>query len=164
MAMKQLSLSFFGTFQATLGGQPLTRFRSAKAQGLFVYLALTAPQAHGREVMATWQIDWNLFDQQRLAANGQLLPQVQHIIQSWLGRITDSARQLLTAASVLAKEIRFDHLCHVAALDQFEALTALDELLSKQLLLEANDGSATAVLTWQGWNGTHLWRGIPRRP
>ena len=51
--MVQLDLSFFGTFQATLGGKPLTHFRSAKVQGLLIYLALTAQQAHGREVLAT---------------------------------------------------------------------------------------------------------------
>jgi len=43
---------------------------------------------------------------------------------------------MLTAASVLAEEITFDHLCQVAALEQFEALSALDELLGTQLLLE----------------------------
>ena len=157
LTQSQAADTFSDWLFAETDGQPLFLAETLKS---FVADALLKP-SNGS---ATWQIDWSLFDQQRLAANGQLLPQVQHIIQSCLGRITDSARQLLTAASVLVKEIRFDQLCHVAALDQFEALTALDELLSKQLLLEANDGAVTAVLTWQGWSGTHLWRGIPRRP
>jgi tetratricopeptide (TPR) repeat protein len=45
----------------------------------------------------------------------------------------------------LAKEITFDQLCQVAALEQFEALTALDELLRKQLLLEGSEQSPTAT-------------------
>ena len=51
--MDQLTLSFFGTFQATLGDKPLTNFRSAKVQGLLIYLALTQPQPHPRAVLAT---------------------------------------------------------------------------------------------------------------
>lgn len=51
--MNHLSLSFFGTFQAKLGDTPLTHFRSAKAQGLLIYLALTVPKAHGRDELAT---------------------------------------------------------------------------------------------------------------
>lgn len=68
---------------------------------------------------------------------------MQQIIRGWLDRITEQARQLLTAAAILANQITFNRLCHVAAVDSFEALTALDELLSKQLLLEAD---APAVL------------------
>lgn len=76
------------------------------------------------------------------SARSRILPVVQQIIRSWLDRIATPARQMLTAASVLAEEITFDHLCQVAALDQFEALTALDELLGKQLLLEVEGQSA----------------------
>src|SRR6266496_5172128 len=39
--MDHLTLSFFGAFQATLGDRPLTAFRSAKVQGILVYLVLT---------------------------------------------------------------------------------------------------------------------------
>ena len=46
--MDQLTLSFFGAFQATLGDKPLANFRSAKVQGLLVYLALTLPHPHPR--------------------------------------------------------------------------------------------------------------------
>ncbi|MEJ2709218.1 MAG: AAA family ATPase [Anaerolineales bacterium] len=51
--MGYLSLNFFGSFQTTLDGKPLTAFRSAKVQGLLVYLALTNPQIHSREALAT---------------------------------------------------------------------------------------------------------------
>jgi DNA-binding SARP family transcriptional activator/tetratricopeptide (TPR) repeat protein len=50
--MAHLSLTLLGSFQATLDGEPLTGFRSAKVQGLLVYLALTEEQPHAREVLA----------------------------------------------------------------------------------------------------------------
>ncbi len=50
--MAHLSLTFLGAFQATLGDKPLTNFRSAKVQGLLVYLALTNQQPHAWEVLA----------------------------------------------------------------------------------------------------------------
>ena len=39
--MPQLTLSFLGGFEARLDDQPLVNFRSAKVQGLLIYLALT---------------------------------------------------------------------------------------------------------------------------
>lgn len=53
--------------------------------------------------------------------------------------------QTVNGRFLLAKEITFDQLCYVAALEQFEALTALDELLNKQLLLEGVEPSPTAT-------------------
>jgi DNA-binding SARP family transcriptional activator len=51
--MPHLTLSCFGSFQATLDGEPLTRLHSAKAQALLAYLALEANQPHPREKLAT---------------------------------------------------------------------------------------------------------------
>ena len=50
--MAHLALSFLGSFQAMLGDRPITAFRSAKVQGLLIYLALTGPQAQPRDVLA----------------------------------------------------------------------------------------------------------------
>ena len=50
--MSQLTLSFLGGFEARLDDQPLGNFRSAKVQGLLIYLALTPEQAHARAVLA----------------------------------------------------------------------------------------------------------------
>jgi len=50
--MDQLTLSFFGAFNVRLGADPLINFRSAKTQGLLIYLALTQQQAHNRNVLA----------------------------------------------------------------------------------------------------------------
>ena len=51
--MGNLSLTFLGLFQSTLDGKPLSAFRSARVQGLLVYLALTKQQPQAREVLAT---------------------------------------------------------------------------------------------------------------
>ena len=50
--MAQLSLSFLGTVEAVIGGQPITRFRSANNQGLVIYLALNSARVVSREVLA----------------------------------------------------------------------------------------------------------------
>lgn len=71
------------------------------------------------------------------------MPGVREIIRGWLGRITASAGELLTAAAVLAQSASFDHLWRVAGLEEIEAMKALDELLSKQLLLEGDQTLAT---------------------
>ena len=50
---QELRLSFLGTFQAQLGGQIITHFRSTNVQGLLVYLALQAERPFPRDVLAT---------------------------------------------------------------------------------------------------------------
>ncbi|MCB9006059.1 MAG: tetratricopeptide repeat protein [Ardenticatenaceae bacterium] len=50
--MAQLTLSFLGTFQVHLAGEPITKFRSANVQGLLVYLALQPGRAVSRDVLA----------------------------------------------------------------------------------------------------------------
>lgn len=51
--MAQLNLSFLGTFQVVLGDKPITKFRSANVQGLFVYVALHPGRALSRDLLAT---------------------------------------------------------------------------------------------------------------
>lgn len=48
-----LAITCFNAFQASLDQQPITNFRSAKVEGLLVYLALEADRAHARDVLAT---------------------------------------------------------------------------------------------------------------
>ena len=50
--MAHLSLTFLGTFQVMLDGESLTAFRSARVQGLLVYLVLTNTKSHSRDVLA----------------------------------------------------------------------------------------------------------------
>jgi WD40 repeat protein/DNA-binding SARP family transcriptional activator len=51
--MAALSLSLFGTFQASLGDEPLTQFRTNKVQALLIYLVTEAETAHQREALMT---------------------------------------------------------------------------------------------------------------
>lgn len=51
--MAHLSLTFLGSFQATLGDEPLSAFRSAKVKALLVNLAMKKQQAQSRDVLAT---------------------------------------------------------------------------------------------------------------
>lgn len=86
-----------------------------------------------------WLIDWSKFDDRALEA--RVLPGMREIIQGWLDRMTAPAGELLAAAAVLGQQASFDRLCRVAGLEEVQALTALDALLARQLLLEANEAS-----------------------
>ncbi len=88
-----------------------------------------------------WRIDWAKLNESDLES--RVLPGVREIIRGWLGRITAPAGELLTAASVLAEEASFNHLCQVARLEEIRAMEALDELLSRQLLLETDEVLST---------------------
>ena len=46
--MARLELSFFGTFSASLDGQPITGFESGKVRALLAYLAMQPERAHTR--------------------------------------------------------------------------------------------------------------------
>ncbi|MGD2049309.1 MAG: BTAD domain-containing putative transcriptional regulator, partial [Chloroflexota bacterium] len=93
-----------------------------------------------------WHVDWSRLDEQVMGSESRVLPGVQELIRGWLDRITGPASQLLTAAAVLGQEVSFDRLCRVAGLEEIQALTPLDELLAKQLLLEADDASPASSL------------------
>ena len=86
---------------------------------------------------AAWQLDWSRFDRQR--ASSTFLKGVREIIQGWLTRISTPAAELLTATAVMAQSATFDNLCRVTGLDELKALSALDELLNRQLLLETGE-------------------------
>lgn len=111
-------------------GQPFFLVETLKA---LVEEGVVRPHANPE----TWQVDWPRLDQQALGA--RVLPGVKEIIRGWLDRITPPAAGLLAAAAVLARESSFEHLCRVAGLEETQALPALDELLSRQLLLEADE-------------------------
>ncbi|MBZ0293055.1 MAG: AAA family ATPase [Anaerolineae bacterium] len=88
-----------------------------------------------------WQVDRSRINEQQTRID--ILPTVQQVIQGWLKRITPSAGDLLVAVSVLAEQASFDNIYRVAGLEETVALTALDELLSKQLLSEGNESLAS---------------------
>ncbi|MFO7679138.1 MAG: BTAD domain-containing putative transcriptional regulator [Chloroflexota bacterium] len=125
---------------AETNGQPLFLTETLKA---LVEDGLVQPNVAGTG-QAVWHIDGSKFDERgansyfgRLSA-GRVLHGVQEIIQGWLARLTPQAKDLLTAVSVLAQHATFERLCHVAGLGEMQAIEALDDLLGKQLLHEAD--------------------------
>lgn len=126
---------------------PLTRFsrwlfEETDGQPLFLVETLKALVAEGlvRPDAGSngWRVDWQTFDQQASDSGARVLPGVQEIVRGWLNRISASANRLLTAAAILGQGTSFDDLCRVAELEDTQALTALDELLARQLLLETD--------------------------
>ncbi len=115
-------------------GQPLFLWETFKA---LVAEGLIRPDATSN----AWRVDWSKFDQQAFESGVRVLPGVQEIIRGWLGRISAPAGELLAAAAVLGHDASFDNLCRVAELEEIQALTALDELLARQLLLEVAEAS-----------------------
>jgi len=115
-------------------GQPFFLAETLKA---LVEEELRRPDANSD----AWMVDWPKFNEQLPGSGSKVLPGVREIIQGWLQRISTPAGHLLAAAAVLGQEASFDHLSQVAGLEEMQTLTALDELLARQLLLEA-DGSS----------------------
>jgi tetratricopeptide (TPR) repeat protein len=129
--LSQLARFSSWLFQET-EGQPFFLVETLKA---LVEANLVRPEPNS----AAWQVDWRKLEEHALEADSRVLPEVREIIQGWLGRITTPAGELLTAAAVLGEAATFEHLCRVTDMEEDEALTALDELLARQLLLEADE-------------------------
>ena len=113
-------------------------FAETDGQPLFLSETLKALAQNG--ILQTdnagiaWQINQSKLDGQIF--DGQVISGVHVIIQDWLSRITRPASALLSAASILGNDAYLRYICSVAGLDEDIAVDALDELLSKQLLLE----------------------------
>src|SRR6185503_12360899 len=108
--MAHLALTFLGSFQATLAGRPLTHFRSAKVQGLLVYLALMNQQPHGRDVLAAlfWPDEPDAVAKQNLRQSLYQLHQV-------LGQIdSQEESHLLVTRSTIQFNSASDHSLDVA--------------------------------------------------
>jgi predicted ATPase/DNA-binding SARP family transcriptional activator len=92
-----------------------------------------------------WWVDWSKLDEQALESGTRVLPGVLDLIRGWLHRISPPAAELLAAAAILDQEASFDYLRRVAGLEETQMLSALDELLSRGLLLESDDTSPAPV-------------------
>ncbi len=118
-------------------------FEETNGQPLFLTETLKALVEGGvvqpETTSVAWRVDWSKLDEQAPGSGSPILPGVREIIWGWLNRITAPAGELLTAAAVLGQEASFDNLCRVAGLEEIQALTALDELLTRQLLLESDE-------------------------
>ncbi|MEM7798855.1 MAG: AAA family ATPase, partial [Chloroflexota bacterium] len=117
-------------------------FDETAGQPLFLTEALKILARDGviRPEQTKWQLDWPRFDRSNASSN--FLKGVLDIIQGWLIRISTPAAELLRATAVLVQDATFDNLAVVAGLDEGQALSALDELLKYQLLLEAEEAQA----------------------
>jgi DNA-binding SARP family transcriptional activator/tetratricopeptide (TPR) repeat protein len=124
-------------------------FKETDGQPFFLVETLKALVEQGLFQPGTgligWQVDWSKLDLQALESDTRVLPGVHAMVQGWLERLTAPAANLLAAAAVLGQDATFNNLCQVAGLDEIQALAALDELLTRQLLLEAEDSSAAPV-------------------
>ena len=119
---------------AETAGQPLFLTEMLKALAADKVLRQT-----GTSVL--WLLDRARFEAVRDRGSCRITSGIEQIIKEWIRRITDPANKLLAAAAVLTQERTFDQLCSVAGIAEDEALTALDELLSNQLLLEQGSGA-----------------------
>jgi DNA-binding SARP family transcriptional activator/predicted ATPase len=131
--LSQLTMFSHWLFEET-DGQPFFLVETLKS---LVEEGLVRPDTNSE----AWRVDWRRFDEQSLGPGVRVSPGVQEIIRGWLNRVTAPAGELLTAAAVLGQEASFDSLCRVAGLEEAQVLTALDELLARQLLSEVDEES-----------------------
>ena len=66
-------------------------------------------------------------------------PSVREVILVRLGRLSETAGALLVAGAILGRACSFERLCLVSGVDELAGLSALDELIKSQLLVEAAD-------------------------
>jgi DNA-binding SARP family transcriptional activator len=125
--MDQLTVSMFGAFQAARGGTPLAHFRSARVQGLLVYLALTQPNAQSRDVLAA--LFWP--DEPEAVAKQNLRQSLYQLRQVLGDSDVHPQPQLLVTRSTVRWNPASDHALDVAAFlahldgDQLEPAVAL---------------------------------------
>jgi DNA-binding SARP family transcriptional activator/tetratricopeptide (TPR) repeat protein len=120
-------------------------FEETDGQPFFLMETLRALAADGLLRPDTdsdvWIVEWPKFDEQALGSGSRVMPGVQEIIRGWLDRVSAPACELLTAAAVLGQEFSFANLYRVSVLEEAQVLAALDELLTRGLLLEADEAS-----------------------
>lgn len=74
----------------------------------------------------------------RAVEAGPSMPQtVRQAILHRLDKFDHTARSLLAAAAVLARDFRYEELCQVAGIEELAGLAALDGLLAGQLIVES---------------------------
>lgn len=89
------------------------------------------PRQHG-EGQWVFEID----SEHELGKAVRLPSTIRAVLRSRLNRISPNAFALLSAAAVLEHGMSFDLLCAIARLNEDAGLSALDELLSRRLLVE----------------------------
>lgn len=133
---KQLARFADWLFEET-DGQPFFLTETLKA---LVEEGLVRPEADSE----TWRVEWAKLEEGAPGTESRILPGVRELIHGWLERVTAAGGALLAAAAVLGQEASFERLGRVAGLEEKQALTALDELLVRQLLLESEEDALGA--------------------
>ncbi len=91
---------------------------------------------------------------------------VRAVIRSRLNRLSPNALTLLAAGAILGQQLKFERLCAIANVAEDRGLPALDELVSSQLLLEAerpDDASAYVFAHHMIWDVVYTEAGDARR-
>ena len=83
-----------------------------------------------------WVPNWPALTERLQDTEARISPGVQERINSWMSRVNEPGRDILTVTAVLGEQATFRRLCQVAALDESRVLTSLDELTNRQLLQE----------------------------
>lgn len=88
---QQLELKLFGSFAASISGEPLTKFRSDKARALLAYLAMNGGRPFRRETLSVllWP-DWSDKDARR-----NLRQTAHRLRQSLSSKVPDLGQELL---------------------------------------------------------------------
>jgi DNA-binding SARP family transcriptional activator/predicted ATPase len=132
--MAHLSLSLLGPFQVTLGGQPVTGFKSNKVRALLAYLAVEAERSHRREVLAglLWP-DWP--DRDALSNLRYALSNLRRVIGDRTAEppfllITRDTLQFNTSSDYWLDVMAFTEMVeadktHPSAIDQLQQAVAL---------------------------------------
>jgi len=123
--MAYLSLSVLGSFQATLGGAPVTDFESDKVRALLAYLAVEAHRPHRRDALAglLWP-DWS-----NRAARTNLRNALANL-RAAIGDRSAAPPYLLISRDTLRFNRASDHWLDVAA---FRSLVAQDPPVASDL-------------------------------
>jgi len=79
-----------------------------------------------------------------------LAPNVRRLILSQLEQLTPAGRGLVRASTILGQRASFEVLCHVADLQEEEALLALSEVLGHGLLREVSEEDGRGARTSMG--------------
>ncbi len=122
--MSQLSLSFFGSLQVFLDGQPIKNFRSANVQALLVYLVLNAGKGIPREELA--QLLWP--DDKNARTN---LRQIIYLLRKLLGDTKKRSepfivlsRQTATFNTAASYTLDLERLRHAATMEAWSTAVA----------------------------------------
>jgi predicted ATPase/DNA-binding SARP family transcriptional activator len=117
-------------------------FTETSGHPFFLVESLKALTERGEllhDVAGTVTIQPELLTQHDVAQLPLLPSSVRDLIHVRLTRLSHHALNICMAGAVLGDGFTFDQLCHVADIDESQALPALDELLTRGLLRETDE-------------------------